>query len=257
MAEGSLLELDSVTVRFGGIVALSGISFAAKAGEITGLIGPNGAGKTTIFNCISRLYTFSEGEITFCGHRLSRMPAHAMARIGVGRTFQNLALFNSMSVAENIMVGAHSRTNAGFLASSLWLSGVAAEEREVARRTDELIDFMELGPVASRKVMELTFATRKRVELARALAGQPSLLLLDEPAAGLNHEEVETLASIILQIRDRRGVSILLVEHHMNLVMRVSDHIIALDFGRKIADGPPKEVRDNADVMRAYLGTAR
>jgi branched-chain amino acid transport system ATP-binding protein len=250
----ALLEVSDVTVRFGGITALDHISFSIQRGHITGLIGPNGAGKTTLFNCLSRLYTFSEGRILFEGVPLTNTPAHRIAELGIGRTFQNLALFRTMSVQDNVMLGGHCRSSSGFLTNALRLPGVRDEERQLAQRAGELIALLDLGAVAQRPVSDLPFGTQKRVELARALMSQPKLLLLDEPAGGLNHEEVDALRHLLRRIQSELSLTILLVEHHMNLVMRVSDQVVALDFGRKIADGTPAEVQANADVARAYLG---
>ena len=250
-----LLRVDRVSVRFGGITALDKVSFSVAAGHIVGLIGPNGAGKTTLFNCLSRLYSFNEGKILFEGQPLVATPAHGIASLGIGRTFQNLALFRTMTVRQNILLGGHCRTHSGFFANALRLPRVRREEQALNARADQLIGLLDLRSLAETRVMDLPFGTQKRVELGRALASEPKLLLLDEPAGGLNHEEVGTLMQLLCEVRDRLKLTMLLVEHHMNLVMRVSDRVVALDFGRVIADGTPAEVQGNVDVVRAYLGT--
>ena len=253
-ADAPLLSVRDLCERFGGITALDGISFDVRRGQIAGLICPNGAGKTTLFNCLSRLYAYGQGSITFDGRPLEGVPRHGIAGLGIARTFQNLALFGTMSVLDNIKVGRHARTRKGFLANALRLPGVAAEEADSARRAAELLRFLGLEAVAQQPVADLPFGTRKRVELGRALASEPRLLLLDEPAAGLNHEEVGALGSLIRSIRDQFHLTVLLVEHHMGLVMNVSDRVVALNFGRKIAEGTPQQVREHPEVIQAYLG---
>jgi branched-chain amino acid transport system ATP-binding protein len=249
-----LLSIRDLSLRFGGNVALDKVSFDVARGLICGLIGPNGAGKTTLFNCLSRLYQPQSGEIVFDGGDLLAAPIHAIAARGIGRTFQNLALFATMKVRDNIMVGGHCRSRGEFFANIVRLPFVAREEKQLAERTDALIEILELSAVADMPAGGLTFAVRKRVELARALAGGPKLLLLDEPAGGLNHEEVDRLRALILAIRERFDLTILLVEHHMNLVMRVSDKVVVLNFGRKIAEGAPAVVHADPAVISAYLG---
>ena len=252
---GPLLEVSDVAVRFGGIVALDGVSFSMPKGIVQGLIGPNGAGKTTLFNCLSRLYVPNQGDIRFEGQSILTMSPHGIANIGIGRTFQNLALFKTMSVLDNVMVGGHSQSSSDFVSNALRLPWVSREERQLKDAAWELIEYLELGDVAFQPVGGLPFGTQKRVEMARALAARPKLLLLDEPAGGLNHDEVTELGNLITQIRDERDITILLVEHHMSLVMSISDRVVAIDFGRKIGEGTPEEIQQNQDVINAYLGT--
>ena len=242
-------------MRFGGIVALDGVSFEVPERQVIGLIGPNGAGKTTLFNCVSRLYDCDQGDILFAGRSLLRVPRHRVAALGIGRTFQNLALFRSLSVLENVMVGHHCRTRGGFIANALRLPRASREDRAASEKARALVALLGLEPVADKLVSELPFGTQKRVELARALAAEPKLLLLDEPASGLNHEEVGELGGVIRDVREQLSLTVLLVEHHMGLVMAVSDRVVALNFGRVIAAGTPDQVREHPEVVSAYLGS--
>lgn len=251
----TLLEVRDISVRFGGVIALDRVSFDLSRGQILGLIGPNGAGKTTLFNCLSRLYQPCMGQILIEGQNILGRPAHRIAEIGIGRTFQNVALFATLSVLDNVRVGAHSRTKSNFVSDALRLSAARREDAIAAERANEVIAYMDLQEVANVVVAGLPFGTQKRVELARALAAEPKVLLLDEPAGGLNHEEVHVLGGLIRRIRDERDVTVLLVEHHMGLVMSIADRVVALDFGRKLAEGTPKQIQADPRVIQAYLGS--
>jgi branched-chain amino acid transport system ATP-binding protein len=250
-----LLAICDLRVVFGGIAALNCVSFEMRRRQILGLIGPNGAGKTTLFNCLSRLYQPSKGDILMEGASILTRPPHRIAEIGISRTFQNVALFPSLSVIDNVRIGTHSRTNGNIVSDSLKLGRVRRREGALNRKADEILGYLGLRDVAHVAVAGLPFVIQKRVELARALAAEPKILLLDEPASGLNHEEVDALGGLIRRIRDERDMTVLLVEHHMGLVMSIADHVVALNFGRKLAEGPPSQIQSDRRVIEAYLGS--
>ena len=253
MAE--LLKIDDVSLRFGGVRALTNVSLAVRSGELFSIIGPNGAGKTSLVNCISGRYRPTEGRVLYKGGDITRRRPADRAKLGIGRTFQNLALFQHMSVLDNIMVGRHHLLRNNFLSGSLyWLTGARTEELAHRRRVEEIIDFLDLQPVRKAPAGTLSYGLRKRVELARAMAIEPELILLDEPMAGMNLEEKEDMARYIIDLNEEFGMTVIMIEHDMGVVMDISSRVAVLDFGRKIAEGRPEDVLADSHVKAAYLG---
>ncbi|WP_089269298.1 ABC transporter ATP-binding protein [Puniceibacterium sediminis] len=251
-----LMEMKNITLRFGGVVAINDISFDIRQGEVRAIIGPNGAGKSSMLNIISGFYTPSEGEIFYKGAPRPSMKPYEVARMGVARTFQNIALFEGMTVLDNVMTGRLTHMHAGILSQAVWWGKARAEEIANREIVEKVIDFLEIQNIRKTPVGRLPYGLKKRVELARALAAEPSLLLLDEPMAGMNVEEKEDMSRFILDVNDEFGTTIALIEHDMGVVMDISDRVVVMDYGKKIGDGTPDEVRGNQDVIDAYLGVA-
>ena len=252
----AILEIDDVSLAFGGVVALQGVSFDVRAHEIRAIIGPNGAGKSSMLNVINGVYHPQQGSVAFKGHRRRVVDPHEAARQGIARTFQNIALFRGMTVLDNIMTGRNLKMKSNFLQQALYWGAARREELEHRARVETVIDFLEIEHIRKTPVGRLPYGLQKRVELARALAAEPELLLLDEPMAGMNLEEKQDMSRFILDVNDQLGTTIVLIEHDMSVVMDLSDRVVVLDYGRKIADGTPEEVRNNKDVIDAYLGVA-
>ena len=254
MSDTVFLKAEDIYLRFGGVNALSGVSLEERRGEILALIGPNGAGKTSFLNCINGFYRPQEGKIYFDGRDSTSVARHEIPKLGIGRAFQNIELFTGMTTLENLLAARHSFFKTNFVAGALYFGWAQDEEVKQRRIVEEIIDFLDLQPVRKKVVGALAYGVRKRVELARALALEPKLLLLDEPMAGMNLEEKEDMARYILDIQEEMGITVLLVEHDMGVVMDISDRIVVLDFGRKIAEGTPQEIESNPEVIKAYLG---
>jgi len=252
----ALLRVEDLSIRFGGLAALSDVSFGVAEGEILGLIGPNGAGKSTVFNILTGLYRPDAGRVSFAGESLLGQPPHAIARRGIARTFQNTEVFRPLSVVDNVRVGLHSRLRAGLLTAAVWSPHVAREEREARDRARALLDRLGLADVADVEAGALPLGRQKRLEMARALAAEPRCLLLDEPAGGLNPTETRGLMDLIVRLRDELRLTLIVVEHDMELVMGLSDRVVVLHYGRKIAEGAPREIANDPAVLDAYLGVA-
>jgi branched-chain amino acid transport system ATP-binding protein len=254
----SILALDNVSLAFGGLAVLSEVSFAVEPGQIFSIIGPNGAGKTSILNCVGGFYQPNQGRILFDGQDITRLSPDRRTGRGLARTFQNIALYRGMTVLDNIKLGAHAHLKTGLLSALLYWGPARREEMELRRQVEEdIIDFLEIEHIRRQPVGSLAYGLQKRVELARALAMRPKVLLMDEPVAGMNNEETEDMARFILDIKEERDVTIVLIEHDMNVIMDISDRVLALNFGQKIAEGAPEEVRRHPEVVRAYLGEKR